>query len=269
MATIRALLRRPETNAPDDRTHNSDSDSLGQLMAKAITSLACCLALTCALVEPAQGATPVVVVDISGELSSDPAEIILIGDPGPFPMPELLGGSFAGHFSYVGSRMGIRTPPTSSVRDFPFSRDIFVEVRDGSGNLVYTIDTSPDPFKVGVGSVRFPVGISPFNGGPSETPSRLSFALENPVFHSDNVFPPTSEQLNAADIQIFAPNVDSKIELFSPTDPFDKWKIPFELTISARTVLVPEPSGFNAMLIVLGLLAAWRRRSGGVGVISP
>src|SRR5687768_3059436 len=73
-----------------------------------------------------------IVVTISGQLSSNAADIV-DGDPATFPLPSLLGGSFAGSFEYRTDAM------RTGFVDFPFSA-MSVNVFDNAGRLVHTIE---------------------------------------------------------------------------------------------------------------------------------
>jgi hypothetical protein len=204
-------------------------------------------------------ATSTVVVQISGQFSSNPNDIRLNGNPGPFPLPDLLGGSFAGVFTYDAHEIGI-VAPDEVLRTFLLST-ASIAISDRNGGLVYTIQDVPNPLIVSQNVALLRLGPSGFGqpGFIPLTPTDLRFELLNNSFLGTAINPPSAEALNAA---TFGNLIGGTfVELDDVTDPFAGWDLPAaSIQLSAKTV--PEPSSLVLLLvgIVLGMIA-WLDRA--------
>jgi hypothetical protein len=204
----------------------------------------------------AAASTSTVVVQISGQLSSNPNDVQLTGNPGAFPIPDLFGGSFAGEFSYDPSQ--IKGPVGFGFRLSSAS----IDVRDVHGDLVYRIQDVPNPMYVNDGSALFAIGPS-FLGQPgyvSRTPTDLRFERLNSEFTSTAINPPSAAALNTA---IFGPynGGGTQLSLDDDVNPFDGWSLP-AVSATFHAELVPEPCTLVllSLAIVLGMIA-WLDRA--------
>jgi hypothetical protein len=196
---------------------------------------------------------PRIVVGISGRFSSTPNEIRTTNNPGPFPLPSLLGGSFAGSFEYRLEPAAV----TRGYRHFPFS-DISIAVFDNAGNHIHTIllPTSGEPanpLKVGNGEAYFALGPSfhTQSGHVPRMPTDIRFFLLSSVFSPTSDLPPSAATLNSASLYPVKP-YDPFVELDDIINPFSGWDLPItSMSWFAREV--PEPSTC-ALLFVTAML---------------
>ena len=193
-------------------------------------------------------AAELVSVSIAGTFSTDPGQI-RTNATSPFPMPSLLGGSFAGSFEYRKDATRIPLNPL----DFPFNA-VSIAVFDNGGTPVHTIEllrsgTGANPLKVGSGNAIVCLGYSDSSqpGHLPEMPTDIRFGLLNDAFSFSSVNPPSASDLNSAVLSdLFG--FGAFVELDDADNPSIFWDLPI-VSLSIHAQEVPEP----ATLVVLGI----------------
>ena len=173
---------------------------------------------------PCLAAPPIaVVVDISGNFSANSSDIVFNLNPGPFPLPSLLGGSFSGSFAYQLNSAGT---PVGGVYTRFDQLATNVQVFDKAGLVVYSIETS-SPMRVFDGQSRFFLGASgPGNPGwLPEMPTDLRFGLFSNSFLFSDTAPPSAAALNAATLDVRAVPNGPFIELDDDQQSFAGWDL--------------------------------------------
>jgi hypothetical protein len=204
----------------------------------------------------ATSATRRVIVELSGQFSSNPNDIVVNGNPGSFPLPSLLGGSFAGSFEYRIDAVSVG--PAPGPKQFPLSATS-IDVFDNTGNSIYTI-TLPSIYANqliiwnGEATIRLgPSGPIAGAGYLPRMPTDIRFHLISGEFSSANDAPPVAAVLNSASVLSAEIPFGPFVELDDAINYFDGWDLPItDLSLVAREV--PEPSSLAiAFLGIIGL----------------
>jgi hypothetical protein len=207
-----------------------------------------------------------IIVEISGQFSTDPNDIRTTYSPGPFPIPSLLGGSFAGSFEY---RLELgKSLAGGTLKEFRLS-DTSIAVLDNSGNHVFqvhlpTSGEPANPLKVISGEARFALGPSFYtqSGFVPRMPTDIRFNLLSSAFTGAADLPPSAGMLNSSSVS-FNQSDAPFVELDGDGDPFSGWDLPItSISFLAREVAVPEPSTLVLSVGIFALLAARRRHRG-------